>query len=324
VNLLHALSLVVAPLGAMALLYVLPWGLAKPLVASAVTSVWIALAALGGIAGLVLFAARWRVLTPAPLRPGWKVYLEIVAAVATTHNLAPFLGAAGTTAGLALLVQRARLAPARAAVVIALDSVFVGSVRMVVLITALACAASLPSALSGLPWGTIVTGAAVAAALPALVYATRKRLPPRFAGWLRQGQEAWSTFLSSLRDRPLACRIIALEGCSKLLEFGAILAIQAALGLPLRPELAVMIMAATYIATNIAVLPGSLGFFEASVVTVYMSVGVPFDAALTAALILHAIVLGPLLVVPFALFAHEAIGAAAIRRFEARMRDSGV
>jgi uncharacterized membrane protein YbhN (UPF0104 family) len=259
---------------------------------------WVGVAVIAYIGAFVSFAARGFCLAPANSDKKASRYIEIAGTVVAIHNAFPLFGGAGSASALVLLVTRAGLSTGAAASVLAMDAVFTGPVRLILVGWVLLNAPFLPIDVNPLLF--VATIAMLVCATFAVAFFGREftvcthGLAPslgRFATWLTE----WSIHLAPLRDVALAIRVVALEIGGKLLELGSILAIQLALGIPPSPYLALAIVAGLYIATNVSILPGSLGFYDAVIIAIYVGSGVPVEVAVTAAVIQHVIALSPTL-----------------------------
>jgi uncharacterized membrane protein YbhN (UPF0104 family) len=134
------------------------------------------------------------------------------------------------------------------------------------------------------------------------------------AAQLADQAAVWADHLKLLRNPSQAWPVLAIGIAKKGLELAAILAVQVACGIPLSIEIAVLALAALSVTTMLPAAPANLGVYEATVVFVYQSAGVPQPVALAAALLQHAAVLAPSLAVgAIALLVHHRRSSRAAR-----------
>jgi uncharacterized membrane protein YbhN (UPF0104 family) len=250
---------------------------------------WIALALLGFVTILPLWALQWRVLAPGTPRTPVPTMLGVVAMTSTVLNTAPLL--VGEAAGIYFLVAEAGLSRAAALSVLAMDQLFVGVAKLCVLAAAAASVALPPwmaRGAQGLAVGVAVLVLIVAAAAwhagTLTMSAMGRALPPRLARAILTAGAA----LAPIRSPARSGGALALALAKKFAEALAILCVQRAFGVALAPESALVVLAAVNLATLLPIVPGNLGIYEGAVVLAYSYFGVSPERALGIALVQHA------------------------------------
>ena len=248
---------------------------------------WIALALLGYVAILPLWAAQWRLLAPGPTAPRARDMLRVIAITSAVLNTTPLL--VGEATAVVLLIARAGLDRAAALSVLAMDQLLVGAAKLCVFAMA-ALVAPLPS------WMTravlTLLGVIVVAGGAALVASWRhvdverwslRVLPPRAAS----AAASFARALEPLRVARRGLAAFALALLKKGVEVGAILCVQRAFGIELPLGNAVLVLALLNLATLLPVVPGNVGVFEAAVMLALTRFGVPAEQALGVAVVQH-------------------------------------
>jgi uncharacterized membrane protein YbhN (UPF0104 family) len=254
-------------------------------------------AALACNAGILLvWAAEWQAIAPARLRVLYAAMFEVVATMAAVLNSVPFF--AGEATGVALLVGRVGLTRGAALSVLAIDQLLSGLSKLAVLGIA-AAVVPLP------PWlraGVLTLVAAVTALLCILLVMAH--------GWqrLRANLSTTSTplrralarmvslgaYLDALRETARPRRLVVLALSKKAVELAAIVAIQAAFGMPVSLAAGVLVLASIGVATLAPIAPANVGVYEAAVFAAYRYMGVAPDTALALAVVQHICFLLPM------------------------------
>lgn len=253
---------------------------------------WLLAAVAAHVLIFPLWTMQWRLLASGVQAKPFRLYFETTALYAAAKTILPMTGPASA---FALLVTVARLSAGAALAVIALDQLATGIAKLLLLMWAVLLL-PLP------PW--IQTGAAalfvlVSAAAVALAILAHGQGPlhrvadrlPHMIGRFLKPVVAWGDHLELLRRGSHAWYAMLLAIAKKLLEVASVLAIQKACGLPLLFDAAILIVAALSIATALPTAPANLGVYEATVVIIYQTLGVPPATALAAAILQHAVVL---------------------------------
>lgn len=276
---------------------------------------WIAGALAANFCILLLWSRQWRLFCPRPVSPSRM--FEVTTVMATVANSVPFL--AGQAAGVHLLATRGGTGHAPALSVLALDQLAEGLAKVSVL-ALLALLVPLPAELKA---SATVVAVGVGALAVALAVAARwGGTAIKVAG--TEGTPARERFEDRRRDRrgradavgrerpirdfgrrfALGLQALRRPGtfaggfglalAMKGAEGGAIVAVQAALGVQLPLWATVLVLASVGLATMVAVAPANLGVYEASAFAAYRLAGVDPETAAALALLQHAAYLLPL------------------------------
>jgi uncharacterized protein (TIRG00374 family) len=266
----------------------LPWRLAVQY-ARGIHAGWLVAAVVANAAILPMWAAEWRLLTPAAFRVAFARMLEVVTVSAAVLNSVPFF--AGEASAVALLITRAGLPRGAALSVLALDQLMVGVAKLA-LILAATVMVPLPA---GLRAGVMALVMAVMLLLLVMLplahqwSVLRDRLlqRPGRARALVARVIALGQHLDVLRQRDRAWRVVVLALAKKAAEVAAIVAIQLAFGLEPSAGSALLVAAALAITTLVPVAPANLGVYEGTVYAIYRLVGVPAEVAVGIAVVQH-------------------------------------
>ena len=318
--------------GARRALALLAWVLATALVALALRAVgwretlaaasqarlpWLALAVACHTSVVALWAWQTWLLLPAGVRARFGRIFEVQAITATAQNTIPaFLGQA---TGVAVLAERGGAGTAAALSVLAQHSLIEALAKLATLAVA-AQVAPLPAwmrrAVSLLGVGL----ALLALSLFAAAWAARRRvpraddaLPPSLAvglvdepphpaeerramtAWARARAfvVSWAAALDALRS-PRRLTLAVVSGLlMKVMEAGGWTAVERAFGLAPRTGSAVLVLAATNLASAVPASPGNLGVYEGAALLAYTALGVPRDQALALGIVGHIVYLVP-------------------------------
>ena len=253
-----------------------------------VQPVWIALALLCFVAILPLWALQWRMLAGSTRVPRLRTMLGVVAMTSTVLNTAPML--VGEAAGVYFLIVEAGLARGAALSVLAMDQLFVGVAKVFVLATA-ATLVALPTWMARGAQGLVVAVALLSAGLVVVAWRAES-LSTLAARWVpaRVARLVLTvgTALAPVRSPGRSAGALGLALAKKLAEVLAILCVQRAFGVELSLGSAVLVLAATNLATLLPVVPGNVGVYEAAVVLAYSRFGISAERALGIAVVQHA------------------------------------
>ena len=253
-----------------------------------VQPVWIALALLCFVAILPLWALQWRMLASSTRVPRLRTMLGVVAMTSTVLNTAPML--VGEAAGVYFLIGEAGLARGAALSVLAMDQLFVGVAKVFVLATA-ATLVSLPFWMARGAQALVVAVALLSAGLVVVAWRAES-LSTLAARWVPARVARLvvtvGTALAPVRSPARSAGALGLALAKKLAEVLAILCVQRAFGVELSLGSAVLVLAATNLATLLPVVPGNVGVYEAAVVLAYSRFGISAERALGIAVVQHA------------------------------------
>lgn len=253
-----------------------------------VQPLWIALALLCFVAILPLWALQWRLLAGSTRVSRARTMLGVVAMTSTVLNTAPLL--VGEAAGVYFLIAEAGLTRGVALSVLAMDQLFVGVAKVFVLATA-ATLVALPTWMARGAQALVVAVALFSASL--VVVAWRAESLSRLAARWVPARVARliltvGTALAPVRSPARSAGALGLALAKKLAEALAILCVQRAFGVELSIGSAVLVLAATNLATLLPIVPGNVGVYEAAVVLAYSRFGVDAERALGIAVVQHA------------------------------------
>jgi len=251
---------------------------------------WLVAAGLANFAVLPLLTEQWSRLLPATRPVRWGVLWECVTLAVAGMNTLPFGG--GHALGVGLLATRGAAGMEGALALMALEQFCEGVAKFGLLLLALAVA-PLPPGLQSAAW---MLGAGLVAGAAALFWLAHR---PAAGGWrARVGRY----FEVMGRPRVLVTAL-ALGAAMKLVQLGAIWAVQRSLGVELPVGSLALVLAAVSFATMVAVAPGNLVVYEAAAFAAYRWLGVPPAEAMALALVQHACFLVPMIAPGYALTA---------------------
>ncbi|MEO7454983.1 MAG: lysylphosphatidylglycerol synthase transmembrane domain-containing protein, partial [Gemmatimonadaceae bacterium] len=249
---------------------------------------WVALALCAYLALLPLWGAQWHLLAPRTARNTFRRMLGLVAMASSTHSTTAFFMGEATSA--VLLSTQVGLAGSEVVSVIAMDQLLVGLAKLAVLLTA-ALTLTLPEWLTA---GIVTLASGVTALLVVTVLGAwhADRILARVGGMLPpRGARALSGMgqaLAPLRT-PRRGGVALVLGLVKMVaEVAAIICIQRAFGVRLPAASAVLVLAATQMATLIPLVPANLGVYEGAIVLIYTRLGLPTELAVGMAVVQHA------------------------------------
>jgi uncharacterized membrane protein YbhN (UPF0104 family) len=146
--------------------------------------------------------------------------------------------------------------------------------------------------------GLVTTFLLVALAIPALALWLRHRGSQSLPPWLERLGPVRKILVimgeapgELVGDRRLLVLVSLLNGCVFVADSATLATCLLALGLPFEPATAFLALMAGSIAATLAPIPLGLGSFEASATAMLSSLGIPFEAALTATLLLRGLTL---------------------------------
>lgn len=249
---------------------------------------WLGVAVASNLSILALWALLWRGFVAPDDRPRYGVFFEVAGITSAIMNSVPLL--VGHASAVLLLVRRARLRMSTALSVLALDQLGEGLSKLAVFAAA-AMVVPLPRPMRvGIASVSLGVGVLLVVLL-ALAHhrgdwiARIRWVGPLLATTSRQ--------LAPLRRPSRAVPSLAVALAMKAVEALAIAAAMQALDVSLPPQAAIVILAATNLATMLPLAPANLGAYEAAAAGTWRWLGVPPDTALALALVQHACFLLP-------------------------------
>jgi uncharacterized protein (TIRG00374 family) len=261
-----------------------------------------------------LGSLQWRLLLPTGASLPFRRLLRVWTFTSVANNTAT--SAVGHLTGLALLGAEAGVGTMPALSALVLDQVAVGITKVAVLAVA-AWAAPIPAWMSS---GATVLSSTVLVLV--LLVAAAAWQHARLGRWAAAPHDnavvrriapmlaAWASGLDAIRSPARFAAAIGVAAAIRLVELAAILSVQIAFGLEVSFGTAILVLAATTLASFIPLVPANLGAYEASVFAAYRLLGVPADAALVMALVQHACQLLPAVGIGYTVLTVERLGAA--------------
>jgi uncharacterized membrane protein YbhN (UPF0104 family) len=249
---------------------------------------WIALALLCFLTILPLWALQWSLLSPGTAPGRFSTMSGVVAMTSTVLNTTPLL--VGEAAGVYWLVTEAGLGRAAALSVLAMDQLFVGIAKLIVLASAATLLTLPPWMAQGARTLLVAVGALalgvvlVAWRVESLASWSARVLPPRALRLVA----ALAAGLSPIRSPSRSGGALALALAKKAAEALAIYCVQRAYGIDLPFASVLLVLAAVNLATLLPLVPGNLGVYEGAVVLAYAYLGITPERALGVALVQHA------------------------------------
>jgi uncharacterized membrane protein YbhN (UPF0104 family) len=251
---------------------------------------WIVVAVLANATILPCWALFWQALRPRGEQPvSFGRMLDITSISSALMNTLPFGG--GHASAVVLLVRRAHTTQRGALSILALDQLGEGIVKV-----------------------AILAGASLAMPLPPWMRAALTTVLLVVGGWLltlvvvsRLTKE-----LEVLKSVRRSCAALACVAAMKATELVAILAVQAAYGVPVSIGGSMLVLATVILATMLPISPGNLGTYEASVFLVYRYLGLTPELALSLAIVQHVCFMIPAVGVGYAFFSANAVSRSAI------------
>ncbi len=253
---------------------------------------WLGLAVASSVLVFPLWVVQWRHIAAPLAKVGWPVMTRVVAMSATARFTISGLG--GVASGGAALHAHAGLTPGGAAGVMTVDQLVAGGAKLVVLLLAVAIA-PLPYVASSAIVGLVAGCAALLIVIAVLI-----RLRPARLGWMA-GAGWLSSIISAVvrlgQDlaRLNTARVLVVAALLALvkkgLEIGAIYAIQLSLHIEGTVALAILATASVSLVTLLPLAPAHLGPQGVAVFSTYAALGVPTSQAVSAGLLLHAVMM---------------------------------
>ena len=252
--------------------------------------VWLPAALAANLIAIPLWALSWRFITPVKAKISLVRFTEVLAVVLSAVQ-AFSIFAGGATAYF-LMVERLRLTRSAALSVLVLDQFTTGFVKALIIGLALTLP-STPPVLRGI--GGLLVVVMIAATL-ALAYASTSRerlhaISARLGGRSGRALEVigdWTENLDVFRNWPRMSAAILFMLARRLMEGIAAYCVARSLGIPVGPEIGLLVVASIAVVTLIPSPPGNIGLYEAAVVAAYQWMGVEAEVALAAALLQHA------------------------------------
>ena len=128
-----------------------------------------------------------------------------------------------------------------------------------------------------------------------LLYTFAARIGGRARVWIEAVAD-WTSHLDAVRSPARLGGAVVFMLMRRVGDGLAALCVAMACGIPVGPEIIVLVIASIAVVTMVPVPAGNVGLYELAVVAAYQWVGVAPEVALAAALLQHAIALGSVLI----------------------------
>ena len=259
---------------------------------------WLALALVVNLAKVPLWALCWRCLMGRKGQVPVIGLARVLAVVAAAIQAFSVLGGGATA--FVLITERLGVTRISAASLLVLEGFTTGLVKALLVGAAFALVPGSP-VLRGIG-ATLLIGMAVG--LVGLIIVSRSRaqlyrLAARIGGGARIWIERigdWTSHLDAVRSPARLGGAVIFMLMRRLTEGLAGWCVAVACGVPVGPEIILLVVASIAIVTMIPVPAGNVGLYELAVVAAYQWVGVPPESALAVALLQHALFLISVLV----------------------------
>jgi uncharacterized membrane protein YbhN (UPF0104 family) len=254
---------------------------------------WLLIALLVHAANAPLWALCWRCLIGRKDQVPMLSLTRVLAVVAAAVQAFSLLGG-GATAFLLITGRLGRPQPVAASLLV-LDGLTTGLVKVLLVGAALALAPG-AAALRGVGVGLL---AGMALGLVGLIVVSRSRtqlhkLAARFGGrqriWIERFGD-WTAHLEAVRSPARLGGAVFFMLARRLTEGLAGWCVAIGCGVPVGPEMILLVAASIAVVTLIPSPPGNVGLYELAVVAAYQWVGVAPETALAVALLQHALFL---------------------------------
>jgi glycosyltransferase 2 family protein len=261
---------------------------------------WTVTAAMSSLLTLTLVTLRWGLLVDVDATARrWRVLWDSVVIGQAVNVLAPLRFGEGVR--VAVTCRGLHAPVGRAMVGLALERAFdVAALATIVLVLILA--GWMPAATAGLlhtaATVTVVTLAAVALFvkfLPAVMAWLRRQgiVPAAAAAWARTQEAAMRDGWTGITRRSRLAIIALLTALIPVTAAATNLLVLRGFGVPVPIVAALVLLVVLQIGTAVVSVPGNIGVFHYLVVVTLAAWGVPRPTALATAIVLHAVTLGP-------------------------------
>ena len=236
---------------------------------------------------------QWALFVPRNCARPFSQIVRLSVLTTFARATLPFL--TGDASSIGLLVVQGGMSPGAAVSILALDQLFTG-IGKVLMVLATLWIASLPPLLfqSGLLLAVCVGSGLLVLVLAAFLGGRLGRVPGRTQSFLARivaGISSGAANLEMLKSPLRTSGAAAAMVLRKLVEIGVTLAVQRAVGIHLPIWSALLFVTAIDLAGFVPGPPAGLGVFEATAIFIYRYLGVPPGIALAAAVLQHAIYL---------------------------------
>ena len=252
---------------------------------------WLVLALVANLANAPLWALCWRCLMGRKARAPLGSLTRILAVVVAAIQAFSILGGGATA--FVLITGRLGLSRPAAASLLVLEGLTTGIVKVLLVGAALAI---VPGATMLRSIGAGLLGMMAVGLVGLIIVSRSGNLLDSFAAriggrpriWIERVAD-WTSHLEAVRSPARLGGAVFFMLLRRIADGLAAWCVGIACGVPVGPEIILLVIASIAIATMIPSPPGAIGVYELAVVAAYQWVGIPAEIALAAALLQHAI-----------------------------------
>ena len=259
---------------------------------------WLVLALAFNLTNAPLWALCWRRLMARKAQVALLPLTYVLAVVAAAIQAFSVLGGGATA--FVLITGRLRLSRPAAASLLVLEGLTTGIVKVLLVGAALALVpgtALLRGVGAGLlgMMGVGLVGLIILSRSHSLLYTFAARIGGRARSWIEVLAD-WTSHLDAVRSPVRLGGAVFFMLMRRIGDGLAAWCVAMACGIPVGPEIIVLVIASIAVVTMVPVPAGNVGLYELAVVAAYQWAGVAPEVALAAALLQHAIALGSVLI----------------------------
>ena len=259
---------------------------------------WLVLALAFNLTNAPLWALCWRRLMARKAQVALLPLTYVLAVVAAAIQAFSVLGGGATA--FVLITGRLRLSRPAAASLLVLEGLTTGIVKVLLVGAALAIVpgtALLRGVGAGLlgMMGVGLVGLIILSRSHSLLYTFAARIGGRARSWI-EALADWTSHLDAVRSPVRLGGAVFFMLMRRIGDGLAAWCVAMACGIPVGPEIIVLVIASIAVVTMVPVPAGNVGLYELAVVAAYQWAGVAPEVALAAALLQHAIALGSVLI----------------------------
>ena len=269
---------------------------------------WLAVALVVNLTNAPLWALCWRCLMGRAAQVPILPLTRVLAVVAASIQAFSVLGGGATA--FVLITGRLGLSRPAAASLLVLEALTTGIVKVLLVGAALAIVPS-AAVLRGIGAGLLgmmavgLVGLIIVSRSHSLLYRLAARIWGRARVWIEHVAD-WTSHLEAVRSPARLGGAVFFMLMRRMGDGLAAWCVAIAFGIPVGPEIIVLVIASIAVVTMVPVPAGNVGLYELAVVAAYQWVGVAPETALAAALLQHAIALASVLIPGALIMAFEA------------------
>ena len=259
---------------------------------------WLVLALAFNLTNAPLWALCWRRLMARKAQVALLPLTFVLAVVAAAIQAFSILG--GGAIAFVLITGRLGLSRPAAASLLVLEGLTTGIVKVLLVGAALALVPG-TALLRGVGAGVLgmmgvgLVGLIILSRSHSLLYTFAARIGGRARSWIEVLAD-WTSHLDAVRSPVRLGGAVFFMLMRRIGDGLAAWCVAMACGIPVGPEIIVLVIASIAVVTMVPVPAGNVGLYELAVVAAYQWAGVAPEVALAAALLQHAIALGSVLI----------------------------